>query len=67
MAHLDYRVMAGRIYVDDHLTYTKYISCEPHGFREEFFLSLPLYKSMGANDPRDVTNYDPRGMVAGFM
>ena len=41
-----------------------YISCGPHGFREEdFFLGLSHHKSMGVNDPWDVANLDPRGMV----
>ena len=32
------RCLIGRIYVGDHLTllHTKYISCGPHGFREDF-------------------------------
>ena len=48
-----------RIYVDWQdlcrgqltLLHTKYVSCGPHGFREEDFLSFSHYKSMGANDP----------------
>ena len=54
MASLDPGGLIGRIYVGDHLTllHTKYISCRPHGFREEDFLSFSPYKSMGANDPR---------------
>ena len=49
----------------DHKTllHTKYISSGPHGFREEDFLSFSHYKSMGANDPWDLANLDPRGMV----
>ena len=37
VASLDPRGMVGRIYVGDHqkLLHTKYISCGPHGFREE--------------------------------
>ena len=44
------RGLIGRIYVGDHKTllYTKYISCGPHGFREEDFLSFSHYKFMGA-------------------
>ena len=30
---------------------------------EKIFLGFSHYKSMGANDPRDVANLDPRGMV----
>ena len=49
----------------DHYTllHTIYISCGPHGFREEDFSSFSHYKSMGANDPRGVANFDPRGIV----
>ena len=38
MANLNPRGMFGRIYVVDHwaLIHTKYISCGPHGFREDF-------------------------------
>ena len=37
-ASLDPRGLTGRIYIGDHLTllHTKYISCGPHGFREDF-------------------------------
>ena len=36
----------------DYLTllHTKYISCGPHVFRDEDFLSFSYYKSIGAND-----------------
>ena len=39
MASLDPMSLIGRIYVADHLAllHTKYVSCEPHGFREEGF------------------------------
>ena len=52
MATLDPRGMVGRIYVGNHSTllHTKYISCGPHGFREEF-IYIFYYKSMEANDP----------------
>ena len=42
VASLDSRGLISRIYVGDHQTllYTKYISCGPHGFREEFFFSF---------------------------
>ena len=41
-----------------------YISCRPHGFREEdFFLYFFHYKSMGTNDPRDLASLDPRGSI----
>ena len=59
------RGLSGRIYVGDYYTllHTKYISSGPHGFREEDFLSFPHYKSIGANDPQDVANLDPSGIV----
>ena len=62
-ASLDPRGLIGRIYVVDHYTLlqTKYISSGPHGFREEDFFKFSHYKSMGANDPLDVANLDPRG------
>ena len=36
--------MVGRIYVGDHLTllHSKYISCGPHGVREEDFFKVFL-------------------------
>ena len=59
------RGLIGRIYVGDHYTllHTQYISCGPHGFREEDFLSLFHYKSREANDPWGVTSLVPRGMI----
>ena len=53
VASLEHRVLIGRIYVGDHYTLlqTKYVGREPHGFREEDFLSFSHYYSMGANDP----------------
>ena len=38
LANLDPRGMVGRIYEGDHkiLLHTKYISCGPHGFTEDF-------------------------------
>ena len=55
----------GRIYVGYHYTllHTKYVSCGPHGFREEDFLRFFHYKSMGANDPRDVASLGLRGLI----
>ena len=57
-------VLISRIYVGEHKTllHTKYISCGPQGFREDF-LSFSHYKSMGANDPRGVASLDPRGLI----
>ena len=54
VVNLDPRGLIGRIYVGDYYTllHTKYISCGPHGFREEDFLSFSHYKSFGANDPQ---------------
>ena len=55
VASLDPIGLIGRIYVGDHSTllYTKYISCGPHGFRDE-----DLY-----NDPQGVASLDPRGLT----
>ena len=65
MASLDPRGLIGRIYVRDHYTllHTKYISCGPHGFRDEDILVFSNFKSMGANDSQDTAHLDPRGMV----
>ena len=65
-ASLDPSGLIGRIYVGDNLTllHSKYISCEPHGFREEdFFYFFSHYKSLRANDPRGVANLDLKGML----
>ena len=45
------------------MLHTTYVSCGPHGFREEDFLSFFHYKSMRANDPRGVTSFGPRGLI----
>ena len=65
MASLGPRGLTGRIYVGDHkiLLHTKYISCGPHGFREEDFLSFSHYKCVGANDPRAGASLNPRDMT----
>ena len=65
VASLGPRSLIGRIYVGDHLIllHTKYVSFGPHGFREEDFLSLFHYKSMGANDPWGMASLDPRGLI----
>ena len=64
MANLEPKGLIGRIYVGDHknLLHTKYISCGPHGFREDF-LSFSKYKSMGANDPWGVAILGPRASI----
>ena len=61
VASLEPRRLIGRIYVGDKntLLHTQYISCGPHGFREEDFLIFSHYES---NDPRGVTSLDPRGL-----
>ena len=61
--------MVGRIYVGDHLMllHTKYLSSGPYGFREEDFLNISHFKSMGANEPQGVANLDPRSMVGRFL
>ena len=60
------RGLLGRIYVEDHKTllHTKYVSCGPHGFREEGFLRFSHYKPMGDNDPRGMTSLDSRGLIS---
>ena len=45
------------------MLHTTYVSCGPHGFREEDFLSFSFYKFIGANDPRGVASLDPRGLI----
>ena len=57
--------MIGRIYVGDHYTLLQmqYISCGPHGFREEDFLSFLHYKSMDNNNPRGMASLDLRGLI----
>ena len=69
VASLEPRGLIGRIYVGDHYTllHIQYISCGPHGFREEDFLSFSHYKTMGANDPQGVADLDPGAWLAGFM
>ena len=64
VASLGPRGLIGRIYVGDHKTllHTKYVSCGPHGFREEDFLSFFYYKSLWAKDPRGVASLGPRGL-----
>ena len=64
---MDPRGMVGRIYKEGHYTllHTKYESSWPCGFRKDFFFMFShcTCKSMGANDPRGGTNFEPRGMV----
>ena len=46
------------------MLHTKYISSEPHGFREEFFFFIfSHYKSMGANDFLGVASLNHRGLI----
>ena len=48
VANLDPRGIVGRIYVGHHQTllYTKFISCGPHNFREDFFSIISLWELM---------------------
>ena len=64
VASLKPRGLIGRIYVGNYYTllHTQYISCGPHGFREDF-LSFSQYKSMGANDHGGMASLDPRGLI----
>ena len=59
------RGLIGRIYGGDHYTllHTQYISCGPHGFREEDFFNFLHFKSRGANDPWGMASLDPRGLI----
>ena len=61
VASLEPSGLIGRIYVGDHntLLHIQYISCWPHDFREDEFLSFSQYKSMGAYDPQGVVSLDP--------
>ena len=45
------------------MLHTKYVSCEPYGFKEEYFLRFSHYKSIGANDPRGVATLGARGLI----
>ena len=59
------RGTVGRIYKENFYTslHTKYESSGPCGLGEEdFFMFFPL-KTMGANDPRGRTIFDPRDTV----
>ena len=64
VSNLEPRGLVGGIYVWEHYTllHTQYIRCGPHSFREDF-LSFSHYKSMGANDPRDMASLDSRGLI----
>ena len=55
-ASLDPRGLIGRIYVGDHkpllYTFTKYISCGPHGFRDhKSFPIISLWELFVASNP----------------
>ena len=67
MASLVPRGLIGRIYVGDYYTllHTKYISCGPHVFREDFlsFFFFSHYNFMGANNPSGMASLDPRSMI----
>ena len=45
------------------MLHTKYLISGSYGFREEDLFKFFHYKSMGANEPRGVVNFYPRGMV----
>ena len=44
------------------MLHTKYVSCEPDGFREEGFLSFSHYKSIGVQDPLGHGQFGPQGL-----
>ena len=52
--------MAGDHYI---LLHTQYLSCGPHGFREDIFLSFSHYKSMGDYDPLGIASVDHRALI----
>ena len=60
MASLGPRGWTGRRYVGDNKTllHSKYVSCGPHGFREDF-LKFSHNKSLGAKDPRGWPVWNP--------
>ena len=64
-AHRDPRGTVGRDYKEDHYTllHTKYESSRSCGVGEEDVLCFSHCKSMGANDPRGGTTFDPRDMI----
>ena len=45
------------------MLHTKYLSHGSYGFREEDFLSISNYKSMGADEPRGLANLDHSDMI----
>ena len=57
--------MVGRIYKGDNQTllHTFYISALSLMISEKIFFCFSHCKFMGANDPRDVANLDPKGMI----
>ena len=64
------RGLIGRIYVGDHYTllHTQYISCGPHGFREEdFFLKFFPLCLRELMDPGVWPVWTPGACLAGFM
>ena len=44
------------------MLHNKYVSCGPHGFREEFFKSFSHYKSMGVHEPLGRGQFGPQGL-----
>ena len=64
VASLGPRGMIGRIYVWDHYTlqHTNYVSCGPHGFREDF-LSFPILSPWEFTAPWCMASLDPRGLI----
>ena len=62
---LDPRSLIGRSYVRDHyiLLHTKYVRFVLMVSEKKIVLSFSHYKSMGANDLRDVVSLDPRDLI----
>ena len=65
VANLNPRGTIDRNYVGDHKTllHTKYKSCGPHGFKEDFERVFPHYKSMETHDHQSGACLDPRGLI----
>ena len=63
-AGLDPGGLTSRIYVGDQYTllHTKYITCEPQGFTDNF-LSFSHCKTMDTLDLHVRANLDPRGLI----
>ena len=56
--------LAGIMYkTTRHCSFTRYIRCGSHGFRDDIFFSSSHCKSMGAIDLRGIASLDARGLI----